>query len=134
MSIWKNASRRTIFYDLHLNIIRLGREVCGARKWECDRCPVESLCPFENKNLPSGGVNLTGAGQFPYLNPIYSDSSPIIDQGPVQRDVYQRLFAQQVLFAFPTKTQLVGGRYGRASAPGISLQRVRKRSLPGNGR
>lgn len=42
------------FYDLHLNIIRLGREVCGARKWECDHCPVESLCPFENKNLPSG--------------------------------------------------------------------------------
>jgi endonuclease-3 len=42
------------FYDLHLNIIRLGREVCGARKWECDRCPVESLCPFEDKNLPSG--------------------------------------------------------------------------------
>lgn len=42
------------FYDLHLNIIRLGREVCGARKWHCDRCPVESLCRFENKNLPSG--------------------------------------------------------------------------------
>jgi len=42
------------FYDLHLNIIRLGREVCGARKWHCDRCPVESLCSFDNKNLPSG--------------------------------------------------------------------------------
>lgn len=41
------------FYDLHLNIIRLGREVCGARKWECGRCPVEHLCPFEDKNLPS---------------------------------------------------------------------------------
>ena len=41
------------FYDLHLNIIRLGREVCGARKWDCARCPVEKLCPFENKNLPS---------------------------------------------------------------------------------
>ena len=42
------------FYDLHLNIIRLGREVCGARRWECGRCPVEHLCPFDNKNLPSG--------------------------------------------------------------------------------
>lgn len=41
------------FYDLHLNIIRLGREVCGARRWECGRCPVEHLCPFDNKNLPS---------------------------------------------------------------------------------
>ena len=39
------------FYDLHLNIIRLGREVCGARKWHCARCPLEDLCPFEGKNL-----------------------------------------------------------------------------------
>lgn len=39
------------FYDLHLNLIRLGREVCGARKWFCSRCPVEDLCPFERKNL-----------------------------------------------------------------------------------
>jgi endonuclease-3 len=41
------------FYDLHLNLIRLGREVCGARKWYCWRCPVEDLCPFEDKNLDS---------------------------------------------------------------------------------
>lgn len=39
------------FYDLHLNFIRLGREVCGARKWHCYRCPVEDLCGFDNKNL-----------------------------------------------------------------------------------
>ncbi len=39
------------FYDLHLNLIRLGREVCGARKWFCYRCPVEDLCPFEHKKL-----------------------------------------------------------------------------------
>ncbi len=39
------------FYDLHLNLIRLGREVCGARKWFCWRCPVEDLCPFTEKNL-----------------------------------------------------------------------------------
>lgn len=39
------------FYDLHLNLIRLGREVCGARKWHCYRCPVESVCEFEEKNL-----------------------------------------------------------------------------------
>ena len=39
------------FYDLHLNIIRLGREICGARKWYCARCPLEDLCPFEDKNL-----------------------------------------------------------------------------------
>ncbi len=39
------------FYDLHLNFIRLGREVCGARKWHCHRCPILDLCEFENKNL-----------------------------------------------------------------------------------
>jgi len=39
------------FYDLHLNLIKLGREVCGARKWHCYRCPVEDLCAFENKCL-----------------------------------------------------------------------------------
>lgn len=42
------------FYDLHLNLIRLGRQVCGARKWHCYRCPVESLCEYENKNLDPG--------------------------------------------------------------------------------
>ena len=39
------------FYDMHLNLIRLGREICGARKWHCYRCPVEDLCAFEDKNL-----------------------------------------------------------------------------------
>ncbi len=40
------------FYDLHLNLIRLGREVCGARKWHCYKCPVEPMCEFDEKNLP----------------------------------------------------------------------------------
>jgi len=39
------------FYDLHLNLIRLGRQVCGARKWHCYRCPVEGFCEFNDKNL-----------------------------------------------------------------------------------
>ena len=41
------------FYDLHLNLIRLGREVCGARKWHCYYCPVEDLCDFDQKNHSS---------------------------------------------------------------------------------
>lgn len=44
------------FYDLHLNLIRLGREVCGARKWHCYRCPVEDLCNFDKKNLDPSEV------------------------------------------------------------------------------
>jgi endonuclease-3 len=36
----------------HLNIIRLGREMCHARKPECPRCPLREICPsadFDNK-------------------------------------------------------------------------------------
>jgi endonuclease III len=40
-----------MFYELHLNLIQLGRQVCGARKWHCYRCPVEDLCEFKDKNL-----------------------------------------------------------------------------------
>ncbi len=29
----------------HLNIIRLGREMCHARKPECARCPLREICP-----------------------------------------------------------------------------------------
>ncbi len=39
------------YYDLHLNLIKLGREICGARKWYCYRCPIESFCEFQEKNL-----------------------------------------------------------------------------------
>jgi len=30
----------------HLNLIRLGREVCHARKPVCPRCPLRGLCPY----------------------------------------------------------------------------------------
>jgi endonuclease-3 len=30
----------------HLNIIRLGREICRARKPECPHCPLTRLCPY----------------------------------------------------------------------------------------
>ena len=39
------------YYNLHLNLIRLGREVCGARNWHCYRCPLLDLCEFDQKNL-----------------------------------------------------------------------------------
>ena len=34
------------YYAAHLNIIRLGREICHARKPECMTCPLFSLCDF----------------------------------------------------------------------------------------
>jgi len=37
------------YYAAHLNIIRLGREVCNARKPKCPECPVYDLCDYEPK-------------------------------------------------------------------------------------
>jgi len=37
------------YYAAHLNIIRLGREVCGARKPDCPGCPVRKLCDVGKK-------------------------------------------------------------------------------------
>lgn len=34
------------FYALHLNLIRHGREVCGARRPRCDLCALRDLCEF----------------------------------------------------------------------------------------
>ncbi len=34
------------YYDVHLNIIRLGREVCHARKPECLKCPLRQHCCY----------------------------------------------------------------------------------------
>lgn len=37
------------YSTVHLNIIRLGREVCHARKPDCTACPVRRLCDFGSK-------------------------------------------------------------------------------------
>lgn len=34
------------YYAAHLNLIRLGREVCSARKPKCAACPIRKLCDF----------------------------------------------------------------------------------------
>jgi endonuclease-3 len=33
----------------HLNLIRLGREICLARKPACPRCPLNDLCPYPRR-------------------------------------------------------------------------------------
>lgn len=33
------------YYPAHLNLIRLGREVCHPRKPDCPACPLNQLCP-----------------------------------------------------------------------------------------
>jgi endonuclease-3 len=37
------------YYAAHLNLIRLGREVCHPRKPDCPECPVRGLCDYEPK-------------------------------------------------------------------------------------
>lgn len=37
------------YYAGHLNLIRLGREVCGARKPNCPMCPIIKLCEYKEK-------------------------------------------------------------------------------------
>jgi endonuclease-3 len=39
------------YYAAHLNLIRLGRETCNARKPLCMNCPVVKLCDYKDKNL-----------------------------------------------------------------------------------
>jgi len=34
------------YYAAHLNIIRLGREICAARKPACERCPLRGICSY----------------------------------------------------------------------------------------
>ena len=34
------------YYAAHLNLIRLGREICHARKPQCEACPLQDLCDY----------------------------------------------------------------------------------------
>ncbi len=40
------------YYAAHLNIIRLGREICKARKPQCGICPLQELCDYYAENYP----------------------------------------------------------------------------------
>jgi endonuclease-3 len=37
------------YYAAHLNLIRLGREICDARKPLCPKCPIIKLCDYKSK-------------------------------------------------------------------------------------
>jgi endonuclease-3 len=34
------------YYAAHLNIIRLGREICNARTPKCEQCPLQDVCDY----------------------------------------------------------------------------------------
>jgi len=39
------------YYAAHLNLIRLGREICAARKPNCPACPLQDLCQYRANQL-----------------------------------------------------------------------------------
>ncbi len=46
------------YYAAHLNIIRLGREICQARKPKCPECPLKDLCDYY-KNVFKPSIRAT---------------------------------------------------------------------------
>ncbi len=46
------------YYAAHLNLIRLGREICTARRPYCEKCPILKLCDY-GKNV--SGVDISSA-------------------------------------------------------------------------
>ena len=47
------------YYAAHLNIIRLGREICTARRPYCERCPIINLCDFGKTRLETGDLPIS---------------------------------------------------------------------------
>lgn len=45
------------YYPAHLNIIRLGREVCAARRPACEGCPLREICEYAGSVMPPGKSN-----------------------------------------------------------------------------
>ncbi len=43
------------YYAAHLNIIRLGREICAPRKPACARCPLREICNYALSQAITGG-------------------------------------------------------------------------------
>lgn len=39
------------YYDAHLNIIRLGREICTSRRADCVNCPLQKVCKYAQKPI-----------------------------------------------------------------------------------
>ena len=43
------ALPRETYFDAHLNLIRLGREICKARSPKCEECPLQQGCVYYKK-------------------------------------------------------------------------------------
>ena len=57
--------------ELHLNLIRLGREICQARRPRCQACPLPDLCSYALSKL---GPTLVANPEVCYLEPLRKSS------------------------------------------------------------
>lgn len=48
------------YYPVHLNLIRLGREICQARTPNCPSCPLKDLCVYYEANHAAVETNKSG--------------------------------------------------------------------------
>ncbi len=49
--LWQALLPPESYYALHLNLIRLGREICTARVPRCAICPLQPLCDYAQASL-----------------------------------------------------------------------------------
>lgn len=61
------------YYAAHLNLIRLGREICTARRPYCEKCPIVKLCDYGMKIMSLRAKE--GSEATPALAPNPSVSS-----------------------------------------------------------
>lgn len=57
--VWESLLPVETYYALHLNLIRLGREICQARTPKCEICPLQSVCDYAQQS-PLPGLPRTG--------------------------------------------------------------------------
>jgi endonuclease-3 len=50
-SAWQDAATPDRFRELHLALIKFGREVCKARNPDHDTCILRDICPYAEKNM-----------------------------------------------------------------------------------
>jgi endonuclease-3 len=50
------------YYAVHLNLIRLGRQVCHPRLPDCPNCPVKRLCDYKSKTKAPIGTERNARG------------------------------------------------------------------------
>ncbi|MEZ4731650.1 MAG: endonuclease III [Caldilineaceae bacterium] len=48
--IWEGLLPSSLFYPLHLNLIRHGRTICIARSPRCEICPLQRHCDYFNQS------------------------------------------------------------------------------------